>query len=275
MLEKVDLTQKLSKKVYKRKRCELERRVLNLQKACQNAGIPVIIVIEGWEASGKGDVINRLSRPLDPVGFKFYTVQAPSVYEALMPWLWRFWVKIPRYGDIAVFDGGWYRRVLTERVEDLISPEKWRRAYRDIISFERTLANDGYVIIKFFLHISKKKQRKRFKKLEKPPLKSWRRIQPEDWERHQKYDKYYQAIEDMLERTHTEWGPWDVVAANDRRWARVAVLEALAHRLEIPLERAGFFSSEHEPALETSPMGDGDVRVARYEARPQTEPSLT
>lgn len=272
MLEKVDLTQKLSKKVYKDRRRALDERLCCLQQACQKAGIPAIVVIEGWDASGKGDVVNRLSRPLDPAGFKFHTIQAPSAHEALMPWLWRFWIKIPRYGDIAVFDGSWYRRVLTGRVEGLIPPEKWRKAYRDIINFERTLANDGYVIVKFFLHISKKKQRKRFKKLEKHPLKSWR-VQPEDWERHQKYSKYYQAVEDMLERTHTEWGPWNVVGANDRRWARVTVLETLARRLEVPLEKAGFFPFEKsgvEPCLE-----DEDItHVARYETRTQAELSL-
>jgi polyphosphate kinase 2 (PPK2 family) len=164
--------------------------------------------------------------------------------------------------------------VLTDRVEGLISPEKWRRAYRDIVSFERTLANDGYIIVKFFLHISKKRQRKRFKKLEKHPLKSWR-VQPEDWERHQKYDKYYQAIEEMLERTHTEWGPWDVIGANNRRWASVAVLETLAHRLEVPLERVGFSPSEDEPGFKAPAVEEQVARVARYETRAQPEPSLT
>jgi hypothetical protein len=106
-------------------------------------------------------------------------------------------------------------------------------------------------------------------------LKSWRRIQPEDWERHQKYDQYYQAVEDMLERTHTEWGPWDIIAANNRRWARVTVLETLAHRLEVPLERGGFFSSESEFDLKTSPVDGGDADVARYEVRSQSAPSLT
>ncbi len=272
MLEKVDLTSKLSKKAYKDRRRALDERLRCLQQACQKAGIPAIIVIEGWDASGKGDVINRLSRPLDPAGFKFHTIQASSAHEALMPWLWRFWIKIPCYGDIAVFDGSWYRRVLTGRVEGLIPPEKWRKAYRDIVSFERTLANDGYVIVKFFLHISKKKQRKRFKKLEKHPLKSWR-IQQEDWERHQQYSKYCQAVEDMLEHTHTEWGPWNVVGANNRRWARVTVLETFARRLEVPLEKAGFFPFE-ESGLESCLEDEDIIHVARYETRTQAELSL-
>jgi polyphosphate kinase 2 (PPK2 family) len=129
--------------------------------------------------------------------------------------------------------------VLVERVEGFTVQEEWRKAYRDIVNFERTLADDGYAIIKFFLHISKKEQKKRFKKLEKDPLKAWQ-VQPEDWEHHRKYEQYVEAIEEMLERTDTEWGRWTIVEATDKRWARVKIFKTVVDRLEYVLEERGF-----------------------------------
>ncbi len=238
MLEKVDLSKKLPKKVYKARMSQLRDRLYDLQKACWDANIPSVILFEGWDAAGKGTSINKLTQRLDPRGFKLQAIQAPRTYETHMPWLWRFWLKLPNYGEMAIFDRSWYGRVLVERVEEFTPEEEWRKAYRDIVNFERILADDGYVIVKFFLHISKKEQKKRFKKLEKNPLESWH-VQPEDWEHHRKYDQYVLAIEEMLERTETEWGPWTIVEATDRRWARVKIFETIIHRIEWALERHG------------------------------------
>jgi polyphosphate kinase 2 (PPK2 family) len=210
----------------------------DLEKACWDANLPSMIVFEGWDAAGKGTSVNQLTRRLDPRGFKLYAIQAPRTYETHMPWLWRFWQKVPNYGEMAIFDRSWYGRVLVERVEGFTSEEEWRKAYRDIVDFERTLADDGYVIIKFFLHISKAEQKKRFKKLEKDPLEAWH-VQREDWEHHRKYDQYVEAIEEMLERTDTEWGRWTIVEATDRRWARVKIFRTVVDRLEYALEARG------------------------------------
>jgi polyphosphate kinase 2 (PPK2 family) len=155
-----------------------------------------------------------------------------------MPWLWRFWLKLPNYGEMAIFDRSWYGRVLVERVEGFTAEREWRKAYRDVVDFEHTLADDGYVVCKFFLHISSKEQARRFKLLEKDPLESWH-VQPEDWEHHRKYDEYALAVEEMLERTDTEWGPWTIVEATDRRWTRVKILETIVYRLEEALEERG------------------------------------
>jgi hypothetical protein len=160
--------------------------------------------------------------------------------------------------------------VLVERVEELTPERQWRKGYRDIVDFERTLADDGYVVIKFFLHISQKEQKRRFKKLEKDPLKSWH-VQPEDWEHHRKYGDYVVAIEEMLERTDTEWGPWTIVEATDRRWARAKIFQTIIQRLEEALRDRGFDLPEvrervkrktelPEAVLEEKPQlpGDGD-----------------
>ena len=156
MLEKIDLTRKLPKEAYQRLKPRLQRRLYDLQKACWDAKIPTIIVFEGWDAAGKGTAINLLTSRLDPRGFKLHPIQAPRTYETHLPWLWRFWQKTPNYGEMAIFDRSWYGRVLVERVEGLTPVQEWRKGYRDIGDFERTLSDDGYVIVKFFLHIAKK-----------------------------------------------------------------------------------------------------------------------
>ena len=245
MLEKIDLTRKLPKEEYKRLIPQLQRRLYDLEKSCWDAKIPSIIVFEGWDAAGKGTSINLLTSRLDPRGFQLYPIREARTFEKHLPWLWRFWLKIPNYGEMAIFDRSWYGRVLVERVEGLTPVREWRKGYRDIVGFERTLADDGCVIVKFFLHIDKKEQKRRFKKLEKDPLKSWH-VQPEDWEHHRRYKEYVVAIEEMLERTDTEWGPWCIVEATDRRWARVKIFRTIIQRLEEALTERGFELPEQE-----------------------------
>lgn len=238
MLEKVDLKLKLSKEKYQSLLPNLRNRLYDLQKTCRDNKIPVIVIFEGWDVAGKGTSVSALTRRLDPRGFKLHAIQAPRTYETLMPWLWRFWIKLPNYGEIAIFDRSWYGRVGVERVEGLIPESVWRKGYRDIVDFERTIADDGYLLIKLFLHISKKEQAKRFKKLQADPIEFWR-IQPEDWVHHEKYEDYLLAYEEMFERTETEWGPWEIIEATNRRWARVRVFESINGRIEQECKERG------------------------------------
>jgi AMP-polyphosphate phosphotransferase len=236
MLEKIDLSQKLEKKNYKRIMPELRNRLYTVQKTSWDAGIPVIILFEGWDAAGKGTSIRQLTRPLDPRGYKLYPIRAARTYEQKHPWLWRFWSKLPSRGEWAIFDRSWYGRVMVERVENLVPETEWRRAYRDIVDFERTLADDGHQIIKFFLHISKQEQRRRFDKLTKDPMTSWQ-VTTEDWEHHRRYDDWLLAYEEAFEHTETEWGPWTIVEATDRHftWVKIynTLIASLAEQLEI------------------------------------------
>jgi polyphosphate kinase 2 (PPK2 family) len=258
VLEKVDLTKKLSKEAYKARLPLLRNRLYDLQKACWDANVPSVILFEGWDAAGKGTSINLLTQRIDPRGFKLYTIQEARTYEKHMPWLWRFWLKLPNYGEMAIFDRSWYGRVMVERVEGFTPEEDWRKAYRDIVNFERTIADDGCVVIKFFLHISKKEQARRFKKLEKDPLESWH-VQPEDWEHHRKYDEYVLAIEEMLERTDTEWGTWTIVEATDRRWTRVKIFETITGRLEEALEKRGVPLPAERPGTASPDSQEAEV----------------
>jgi AMP-polyphosphate phosphotransferase len=236
VLDKIDLNRILDKKTYQRIMPELENRLFEVQKASWDARIPVVILFEGWDAAGKGTSIQKLTSPIDPRGYKLYPIRAARTYEKKHPWLWRFWLKIPARGEWAIFDRSWYGRVLVERVENLIPENDWRRAYRDITDFERTLADDGTLIIKFFLHISKQEQKRRFNKLSKDPLTAWH-VTPEDWEHHYRYEDWMVAYEEAFERTESEWGPWTIVEATDRRFTWVKIYQTVITSLE---ERLGW-----------------------------------
>jgi polyphosphate kinase 2 (PPK2 family) len=257
MLDKIDLNRKVPKKEYKKLMPALRNRLYDLQKASWDAGVPVIILFEGWDAAGKGTSIQYLTRRLDPRGFKLYPIRPTRTYEKKRPWLWRFWLKIPGRGEWAIFDRSWYGRVLVERVEQLISDAEWRRAYRDIVDFERTLADDGYLILKFFLHISKEEQRKRFDALTADPLMAWK-VEPEDWERHNQYDEWLQIYEEMFERTDTEWGVWTIVESTDRNFTRIKIFQTIINTLEDRLRYldampSTFFEEEVETQIEHIP----------------------
>ena len=235
MLERVDLSRKLSKKEYKEQLLGLQARLYDLELAAWKAGVPSVLLFEGWDAAGKGTTISTLTQRLDPRGFKLYPIRGARTYERMHPWLWRFWLKLPNLGEMAIFDRSWYGRVLVERIEGLTPETEWRKSYQDIVDFERTIADDGCVLVKFFLHISEKEQARRFRLLESDPLKSWH-VTDEDWRHHREYGDYLLAVEEMLERTETEWGPWTIVEAHSRWWARIKVFNtiigALADRLE-------------------------------------------
>ena len=206
-----------------------------------------MVVFEGWDAAGKGTAIGKLTQRLEPRGFTLHAIRGARTFERHMPWMWRFWTKLPPRGQIAIFDRSWYGRVLVERVEGLIEEKRWRRAYADIVSFERALADDRYVFVKFFLHISMDEQSARFEELEGDPATAWH-IEAEDWWHHEKYHEYLLAIEEMLERTESEFAPWCLVEATDRYWARVKIFETLTRRLRRGLELHGLEVPADEPA---------------------------
>ncbi len=231
MLENINLKKKLSREASKRALPPLQLRLNDLEKACWDQQVPTMIVFEGWDAAGKGTTISALTQRLDPRGFKLYPITSPRTYEQQRPWLWRFWLKVPNRGEMVIFDRSWYGRVMEERVEKTIPEQQWRQAYRDITEFERMLSDDGTTILKFFLHISKKEQKERFRTIQEDPLEAWR-VSPDDWSRHKKYDRYLAAIEEMLELTESEYAPWTIVEATSKWHARVKVFETLIGAIE-------------------------------------------
>jgi len=231
MLDEVNLTKSLKKKPYKPVRKAQIERIFDLSEIIYQRKRSVIIVFEGWDAAGKGTTIRQLTAPLDARGFKVLATQAPRTHETRKPWLWRFWMNIPRYGQIAIFDRSWYGRVLVERVNGLTPMPQWIASYEEINNFERTLADDGTIFIKFWLHISKDEQLRRFMLLASEPDTAWQ-VTAEDWENHRKYDEYRAAVRDMLLKTSTPIAPWTVVPANDGELRQYTVFATIVARLE-------------------------------------------
>ncbi len=235
MLDTIDLSSALAKQTFKPLRREMLRRIFELSEMVYERKRPVIIVFEGWDAAGKGTTIRTLTQQLDARGYKVLPTQAARTHEKQKPWLWRFWMNIPRYGQIAIFDRSWYGRVLVERVEGLTPIPEWIAAYEEINQFERTLADDGTVFIKFWLHISREEQLRRFLDLSTQPETAWQ-VTAEDWEHHRKYDEYLAAVRDMLASTHTPYAPWTVVPSTDRDFRLYTVFRTIIARLEAALD---------------------------------------
>lgn len=257
MLENVNLKRKVSAEEYSRVLPGLQRRFYDLEKACWDHHIRSVFVFEGWDAAGKGTCIATVTQRLDPRGFKLHAITAPRSFERSRPWLWRFWLRVPDQGEMAIFDQSWYMRVLHDRVEQTVPDKEWKAAYSDIVDFERMLHDDGTTVLKFFLHISRKEQERRFKKISEDPLESWR-ITKEDWARHRKYPEYLIATEELLERTDTAEGPWNIIEATNRRWAKVKVLTTLIATLE---HRLGSKAPPRESSEEAA-ASDADLRIA-------------
>jgi polyphosphate kinase 2 (PPK2 family) len=202
-------------------------------------GPPVCVLFEGEDASGKGGAIKRLVTELDPRHVRVVQFAAPTHDEKRHHFLWRFWPSLPGWGGMAVFDRSWYGRVLVERVEGFATREQWLRAYDEINGFERTLTDEGTILIKFWMHISGDEQLKRFKRREKDPLKSWK-LTEEDWRNREKRDDYKQAVEDMVARTSVEpHAVWHLIPAESKRYARVAVIETVIAEIEAGMRRHG------------------------------------
>jgi polyphosphate kinase 2 (PPK2 family) len=203
-------------------------------------GPAVCVVFEGEDASGKGGSIKRLVAPLDPRHVRVAQFAAPTDDEKRHHFLKRFWPALPGWGGMAIFDRSWYGRVLVERVEGFATDEEWERAYGEINDFERALALEGTILIKFWLHISKDEQLKRFKKREKDPLRAWK-LTDEDWRNRDKADAYRQAVEDMVARTSVEPDAvWHLIPAESKQYARVAVVETVIAEIEEGMRRHGF-----------------------------------
>jgi len=234
----LDLSLKLTDKQEATRLAEAQARLLHLRLVLggqvgnhAQLGPPVCVVFEGWDASGKGGAIKRLVEPLDPRHVRVAQFSAPTYDEKRHHFLWRFWPVLPGWGGMAVLDRSWYGRVLVERVEGFATEEQWRRAYREIVDFERTLADEGMIIVKFWLHLSAGEQLKRFKAREREPLKAWK-LTGEDWRNREKRREYEAAVEEMLDRTDHAAAPWVLVEAEDKRWARVKVTESVVRAIE-------------------------------------------
>jgi polyphosphate kinase 2 (PPK2 family) len=230
-LKDVDLNATLvDKDEYETRLRKAQLQLLLIQRHIYDTKREAVLVFEGWDAAGKGGSIRRLCERLDPRGYIVHPIAAPTPDEKHVHYLQRFWKRMPGPGRLAIFDRSWYGRVLVERVEGFAAKKDWKRAFDEINAFEKLLVDDGVPVLKFFLHIGKKEQLKRFNEREKNPFKNWK-ITPEDYRNREKWDEYEEAIDDMLRKTSTKRAPWSVVAANKKWHARVTICEQAVKQL--------------------------------------------
>lgn len=231
VLKKVDLSKKLDRETYEKKLEELQKKLTLLHSEIYAKRIPVVLAFEGWDAGGKGGAIKRLTRALDPRGYTVNPTSSPNDIERAHHYLWRFWTRMPKDGHIAIFDRTWYGRVMVERIEGFCTTQEWQRAFKEMNQMEQQLVNHGAIVIKFWMHIDKEEQERRFKERQETPEKQWK-ITDEDWRNREKWELYEQAVDEMMVRTSTVNAPWVIVEGNDKLYARIKVLETVVDALE-------------------------------------------
>jgi AMP-polyphosphate phosphotransferase len=230
MLSRLDMSKHLDKRAFDRALLKYQGELNRLQRRADTGAVSTILVFEGADAAGKGGAIRRVTAALDARDYQVIPIAAPTDEEHAHHYLWRFWRHLPRAGRVTIFDRSWYGRVLVERVESFATPAEWLRAYAEINQFEDQLAGHGIVVVKFWLHITKDEQLRRFKARLQSDLKRWK-ITADDWRNRKKWDAYEQAVNDMVERTSTRNAPWTLVEGNDKYYARIRILQTVCDRL--------------------------------------------
>ena len=236
LLDRLDLSPTLEQSAYREQRRALAGRLHDLAWAAYEQRRPTVVLFEGVDAAGKGGAIRRVTQALDARLYRTVAIGAPTDEEAAHHYLWRFWRQLPRAGYMTLFDRSWYGRVLVERVEGLAAPHRWQRAYMEINEFEEELADSGAIIVKFWLQISRAEQLARFESRRHTPYKRYK-ITAEDWRNRSLWDTYRGAVDTMLEHTDTERVPWHLVAGDDKRHARIAVMRTITETMEAALDR--------------------------------------
>jgi len=237
MLQEINLKQKMEKKEYKEKIKHMEGTLAHLQQQIRQVGVPVVLVFEGWSASGKGTYISRVVNPLDPRYFDVRTTGKLTEDKQLRPFLWSYWTYLPPKGQIVIMDKSWHRLIVPNVRDDWkLSVAETHGFYVDVNAFERQLTDEGYLIIKFFLHISKKEQLRRFNELENNPDTAWRN-KPHDWKQNENYEQNLHHFEKMLRMTATEQNPWHIIEAEDKRFATHKIMGIIINALETQIKK--------------------------------------
>lgn len=237
ILNKADLSLAYTKEEYKEQLSKLQKEIEKLHGELYRRRIPVVLGFEGWDAGGKGGAIKRLTEKMDPRGYVVHPTASPNDIEKAHHYLWRFWVDMPKAGHVTIFDRTWYGRVMVERIEGFCTKAEWQRAYKEINDMERDLTDAGAIVLKFWMHIDKSEQERRFKARQENPEKQWK-ITDEDWRNREKWELYEEAVNEMILRTSTKNAPWIVVEGNCKYYARIKVLKAVIKAIEAKLKEA-------------------------------------
>ena len=230
-LDRVNLEARLAPTEYREELKRYQARLGRMMWEAYRKGVSNVLLFEGWDAAGKGSAIRRVTQAIDPRLYRTVSIAAPTEEKKARHYLWRFWRHLPRAGTSTIYDRSWYGRVLVERIEGYAEAHEWRRAYAEINDFEEQLSEGGIVLSKFWIHITKEEQLKRFRQRQEVPFKQ-HKITDEDWRNREKWESYALAVDEMVARTSTESASWTLVAGNDKRYARVQILKTLCRRLE-------------------------------------------
>ncbi len=225
------LDQKLSASDYEEKREKWLGRLNRAVRAAQAKKRSVVFVFEGWDAAGKGGAIRRLTSAIDARDYRVIPIAKPTDEEKAHHYRWRFWRHVPRAGLVTLYDRSWYGRVLVERLEGFCTEKEWKRAYAEMNDFEEQLTEHGIIVIKFWMHVSRDEQLKRFREREGTVYKQ-HKINAEDWRNRRKWHAYEIAVGDMLALTHTPFAPWHLIPANNKRHARLQILKTATKAIE-------------------------------------------
>jgi len=236
VLRSLDTTRSIEKKRFRYALEKQQGRLNRLERRARELGISTVAVFEGWDAAGKGSALRRVTAALDARDYHVIPIAVPTDEERAHHYLWRFWRHLSRAGELTIFDRSWYGRVLVERVDGLATPDEYQRAYAEINHFEKQLIDHGIVLVKFWLHITKDEQLRRFRERQRIAHKRWK-ITDEDWRNRRRWNDYEHAVNEMVVRTSMRRTPWVVVEANDKYFARIKVLRTLADRLQRVLKR--------------------------------------
>lgn len=231
ILDQVDLTKCYSDNEYKLRLEKYQGTLTRLAWQAHERGISQIALFEGWDAAGKGSAIRRVTEAMDPRMYRVIPIAAPTDEERAHHYLWRFWRHLPRAGTVTMYDRSWYGRVLVERIERFAQEQEWQRAYEEINSFEEQLTEHGIILLKFWVHISKDEQLRRFEARKQVDFKKYK-ITEEDWRNRDKWDEYQLAVHDMVNYTSTANAPWILVPGNDKKYARITIVKSFCDALE-------------------------------------------
>lgn len=247
MLDKIDMKKEANWQDYDARMAHLEIRMGELQRQCKKLGIPVMVVFEGFEASGKGTMINKMIQPLDPRGFQVYTMEKESEDDRMHPYFWRYFTKIPAKGRIHIFDRSWYQGCEA----GIIGTEEIRQ-------FERQFTDDGMLVIKFFLAITKKEQKKRLEKLEKHNSTRWR-VNKNDWKKNREYEKCLARFDHILIETDSAYAPWTVVEAMEKKYAISKIMTTMVNCMEaaVAARKSNQEPGAHKPEIPTDDFRNG------------------
>ena len=235
VLSALDTDKTIEKNAYRTEIARLQARLNQLYRVARQRGRSTILVFEGWDAAGKGGAIRRITPALDSRDYQIVSIAAPTEEENAHHYMWRFWRHLPGAGRFLIFDRSWYGRVLVERVEGFAAQDEWLRAYEEINDFEAQVVTHGSILVKYWIHITREEQDRRFQAREETPYKRWK-LTEEDWRNRERWQAYEIAVDDVVRLTGTPIAPWYMIEGNDKRYARVRVLDILCDALDRALD---------------------------------------